>query len=293
MKNTFVLFTLFFSVFSVSAEKVAFDFAYLPDKTYAFAQEVDVDMKMPNPLGAGDMMNTITELGMDTKLVTSEHEKGLKVVMSFDKMVMDTKMNGVSMLTYDSSAEDAEANPVSGMLKPLTEIEVTSYFSKEGDFLEMEEIKEQAALKLAGFSADQFEQMVDPSMMLPKEPVEIGETWVAEQSFPLGSLSQESMSISLNCKFEGVEDLDGIECAKVSYSSDLDLEFTEGGQTLRIKSNTFKGSYWHDNSLKFTRKTTLYADMVLSPPVGTEVEEGGLGEIPYKMRTEVKLLEVK
>jgi len=290
-----------FTVLSVFAEapvqeKIKLEYKFEPGKSYLYAQSMEIDMEMNNPM-TQEKMKMETEMDQDFTFTAGDHEKGVKVDMTFDKFAMKTGSNGVAMMEFDSTAEGNEGNPMAKMFEPLLNMNCYTIYDNTGKPLEFGGLENMAGLEQMGMDPEQFEKTFSQAYeMMPKEPVAVGDTWEQTQEIPMGKMGGD-MKIAIVNKLEAIEELDGHKVAKISYTADLDMTASLGEENkespISIKTNKFEGTYWHDLELNMTRKSTLSSSMVLGAPEGAEVGENGMGEIPYDMEMVQTLKEVK
>ena len=275
-------------------DKVRLKSLFQPGKSYVYSQKIDGVMEMKNPLAEGNMKIS-QDMGVDYTCIAKEHEKGVKVEMSIDKMTMKSGSDAIAMIDFDSSKEASEGDPFASAFQPVLDMECFMIYDKEGNPLEFGGLGEMPGAEQMGMDSQMFEQMLSSSHdLMPENPVAVGDSWESEQEVPMGKMAP-SLKLAINSKLESVEELDGHKVAKVSYVADMNAnkDSEDGDASLSIKTKTFKGTYWHDLEENITRKSEVTMEIVIGVPKGVDVKKNGLGEMPYKMDLVVDLVEIK
>lgn len=226
---------------------------------------------------------------------SEKHEKGVKVTMGVDEMRMKQGMGEMIMMDFDSNNENEGNNPIAGALKPVLEAEFFAILDEDGKLLEFGGGEEEAGQADAlGLGEENFKQVFQSSQqMMPTAPVVVGESWKAHQEFPMGQLG-ESVTITLECKLEGMEELDGRKVAKISFKHIETKEEEETDAPLTLKIEKYEGLLWHDPVEFVSWKSEASIKLLMSVPGGEgAIQENGLGEIPYSMDVVTTLKEVK
>lgn len=282
MKVLSILLASSAALFAESPQKQKLEFKYEPGKTYSYEQVMSMDMAMKNP-ATDENMNIQTQLGLGFTYNAESDPQGVKVSMGIDQFSVNTGSNGVSMMRFDSSDEE-QTSPFAQMFTPFLDMNFSVTFDDEGQVVDFSDGANIPGLEQAGLDAEQFKQtMTQGYSMMPDTPVSVGDTWTSTQSFPMGDLTGEEVKISVDYKLISFEQLDGHNVAKISYSSDPDLNLDREGVSIELDVKEFSGFYWHDTDMNITRKATLSTTMVMKMGGNAEAGENGLSEIPYDM----------
>lgn len=74
--------------------------------------------------------------------------------------------------------------------------------------------------------------------VLPKDPVKIGDTWTSNDTIESKTPSNTMwMPVESSYKFEGIEKIDGIDCAKISATLSGSRKMTTQSQGMEIRTN--------------------------------------------------------
>lgn len=295
MKQLSILLLSALGLFAEQPTEQTFDLKlqFEPGKTYVWKQDMEMKMEMKSPLGEGTMKMD-TEMGMDYVMVAKKDEKGVRVEMGVDSMSMISSMDGNPVMNYNSEDEGNDSNPIAQAMAPLLDMEFTAIYDEDGKVVEVEAPESTPVMAQMGVDTDQFSQMFEQaSEMYPDTPVKIGESWEYTQVMPMGALAPEPLELTCKCTLEGIEELDGQKCAKITFTTPIDTEQKFELESFSLAIENLEGVYWHDLALNMTRKTEMTTKMVMGATEGSEIAENGIGEMPYEMVVTQTLKEVK
>jgi len=265
--------------------------------TYLSDQKANVQMAMPNPMSQ-EAMNIHTKTSSLVSFVTKKVKNGMQVEAQIKEFSMDTsspEMEAMSM-SYDSKDPESGNSPIGQMMGPLLEMKPKVVLDAEGKIVGDVDAgsKELAmAAEQMGMSATQImETVTEGYQILPAQPVKIGDTWSAEKTTSLGS-GMDSVTVNIDYTLEGVENLDGREVAKVSYTTELDTSVDMAGMAMTMKSTKFEGFSLFDLQQQLIVENVLSADMSISVPQGAQTGPTAMQSIPFSMEMTSTLKKVK
>jgi hypothetical protein len=106
--------------------------------------------------------------------------------------------------------------------------------------------------------------------VLPDMPVKVGDTWVTHDTSDIKSKTMTRwMSIESNCKFDGYEDFNGIQCARINATTSGTMKITTESQGMNINTS---GSYTGERTLLFAVKKGYYVKETVKSKLNGIVE---------------------
>jgi len=231
IKNVLVLFLLFIFISSSSAltlksgeipgpkDPVKLSYNLPQGKSLAYVSKTVVAQAMDI---SGQTMNVNVENSLSFKMkMVGKSDANFKLEITVDSLSMrvDSPMGGSS----DTKIKDVEGKTFNMIMSP---------FGKEIDYSEATKI-EYTAEGAGTANLSQAFSAIFPD--LPEKGVNPGDTWTKSDSIinktAVGQTSQIFQSVN---KFEGMEKLDGIECAKITSTLTGTMQTTAQNQGMDI-----------------------------------------------------------
>jgi len=251
-------------------------------KRYGFEHTTTSAATMVVP-GQGEMKSS-TDMVQELRHEVSEHEKGAKVTNEITRIRMKTAVGGMQVMEYDSADPAKSGGPMGPMLKPLTEMEFVSIYSRAGRLLEIKGLEDFQGARQFGLGKEQLELMAkQTALLLPEKEVNPGDTWEAEMELPLGPLSEDPAVLKMRLKLAGVKEKGGRKVAEVSMTGDLDMNIKQKGEAvLSLKATRIEGAMDFDLELGQPVRTETTLDFEVRLPAGMNKQEGAPGKLPMK-----------
>ena len=259
--------------------KVSLRPTFVAGKKYVLSQDIETTTKLPVPNAAGEQKIEM-KMGMEMK-VKQVNPKEKKVSLEFTEMKMKTEMAGQKI---DIDAKDPAQKAAFG---PILNMKPVMVYDGEDEFIRMEGMDEVMAGPMAKMmNPDALKQMVNGSLeSMPKEPVSVGHSWKQTVSVPLEGAE---MKIDVQYKFEKMEELDGVNCAVLTFAGNLsgDLAEIAQGISMKIEEGLFTGTIHFDPKIKYIRRQESRNRFVMKMKVPQQAEEM---VIPMDQKQVVKL----
>jgi hypothetical protein len=253
------------------AEGLKLEYNYPADKSFRYVTDSKIIQDM-DINGQSMLVNVATFMGCDVKSA-GRQGNNLKLVVKLD-----------SMSQFVDSPQGSAGGGISS-LKGKTFNIVISPAGKAEDISEATAVVYTIEGSGESNMAEAFNSFFPA---LPENPVKPGDTWVVNDTIESKSPTNSMHSpFTSNYKFEGVETINGIECAKISATVSGTRKISTQAQGMDILTNgTFTGTM----NILFAVKEGYFVKDSLSSKMTGEIEVVGQGmTFPMVMDiTEVK-----
>ncbi|HZU36642.1 MAG TPA: DUF6263 family protein [Gemmataceae bacterium] len=242
---------------------------------YQLQQKMDMTMSV-----GGQEIPMKMDMAMDIDWKVQDVKDGSADVSQTVKHVHFTMDGGgpIGKVEYDSKTNKEPEGPVGKAMAPLFNSMVGGAFtftmSPEGtvsNFKAPEKFTEAVKNAPGGgggmFSPDQFKQMVQQSIPLPKEPVAKGKKWDQKLNVKLGPVG--TMTGKNIMTYEGSTEEHGKELQKIAFKPEVKLTPAEGSPIkFELKKQDAKGTMLFDNKAGHIVQTNLTQTMELAASIG-------------------------
>ncbi len=270
-----------FTLATLSAEPVMLKLKWESGKAYIYKNATNMDMKMAMP-GAEAPVEMTTEMTQTYRQTVSDHEKGKKVAMSFDSIIMDTQMGGQSMMKFDSTDEESMKGPAAEAMKGMLDIKIDTIFDNDGKLLAVENFKGGEGAAAAMMNESTLKQMVEATnKMLPDKPVSPGDTWTSNVDVEMPQIGK--MTTTMNLKLVSVSG----GMANITYTGDIKMA---GGAGVEMKAEKMEGTVEFDVEKGVLKKSTAIVNLKMKAPAAAAAANAQ--EIPVDTTTTQELVEV-
>jgi hypothetical protein len=229
---------------------------------------IDQDQKMAmNVLGMDvDMnVNSVMEATYQTMKVDENGSAKIKVTFTRVKMSMKGPMGNVDIDSNDKNEPD---DPVGQILaqavKAMAGLEMTFTVDSLGEVKDtkvaagaLDKLKKIPGADAFGgnmLNADTMKSMLQNNMVLPKEPVQKGDSWSQKMNtkMAMGKISGET-----KYTYNGETEKNGQTLAKIAVKPNVKIEPDENAKVqVKVKNTSGKGYAFFDNKLGRIAETT-------------------------------------
>lgn len=201
-------------------EKIALKLNLKPGDQRKMTADVDMKITVSAP-GREEQMNMSMGLGMSFDVLEVD-DAGVHTLKTTCDRVRMNMSGGPMSIEYDSDNPDAQQNPLTQPLAAMVGTSLTMKVTPEGKTLEvsgMDEMADKMGAKLppaaranldqqAKGMTNQFDQMM---AFLPKEPVDIGDSWSATMEMA----TDPNMPMSVDATYTLYDRKEGVAIIKV------------------------------------------------------------------------------
>jgi len=237
---------------------------------------IDQDQKMAMSVNGMDIdikVAMVIDMSWNTLDVDQSGNAKVKILVSRVKMVMDGPMGKVEVDSKDTDEPDDPAGKILGqVVKSLGGMEMTCTADPTGDMKDVK-VSEGTVKKLKGlpgldqigdmFSPDNMKAMISGNMVLPKDPVQKGDTWTqkANSKLPFGKVVGET-----KYTYEGPIDKNGKQLEKIAAKPEVKIEPDPNAKMqIKVKDSKGKGYTFFDNAkgriIESTNETTMQMEL--------------------------------
>ncbi len=250
-------------------------------------------------------MNLVAEMTSTVR----KHEDGTskRIGIKYEKMVMNTDMNGQKM-TIDSSKAAADSGPMGNPFAAFTGKEIKMVVDandKVTAFENFDEIAKAAGganpITSAFLNKEAISRTIQQSGLqaLPAKPVTPGESWPFSVEMPLAGVGKGEVKGTYT--FKGVTPHGGVPCAEIAVDGTINFDMSSAGAAdaenpvakmgMKIEGGTMKGTIWFDNALGMSRGSDLKQEMTMTMKNPTNPSE--TMKLPMKQSITTELTKVE
>jgi len=268
---------------------------------YTYRTDIDQDIQMKMPQMPNPMHQQVA-MGQNYSLSVLKEtpDGGREIEFEFVSMEMDVRMNERSVMNFDSKGEstgDTEAfrklmgSKLKFLLNSSNQLEKVEGYEElmkkatSGGPPQSRQMLEQM------YGEDFFKRLMDEGRGLPKEPVKVGDRWLAQQEVPMGPMGK--MMLDMNCTFKGWEDRDQHKCAVLEFTGTLKQKPGENPAAMggvSFEKGKISGKNWFDPELGAVIAGDADVTMSMNVPVPTgrgapPGQQGMSGEMKMKVKS--------
>lgn len=260
MKSVFAFFlTLELAVPAVFAQqKDTLRPHWEPGKVYR--QETVMDMEVTQTGVEGVQTTKLTQV-QDARVTAEAGTENKLAAIRFASVKAVMGAGGQTM-SYDS--EDPAKSPpfLQQTFGAIVGKSFTMVYDKDDKFVEARDLQELLATPVGDTSGPDGKQLSEAfrrsyEMTLPAKPVQVGDTWTAEDTINMAPLT---FVLKLNGKYEGVVTKDGRKVAKILLEGTLTSP--PGVVKVTVENNSsFKGEAYFDMERRFMHSNNIQMTM--------------------------------
>lgn len=155
-----------------------------------------------------------------------------------DKITLEIKID--SMAQNIDSPQGVAGGPINEVKDKAFNVVITS----DGKIIDLSEAAKITISIPGSGESDASQTFSDFFPVLPNGPVKPGDTWITHDTSDIkASTMTRWMPVEANCKFEGMEQYNGFECAKITSDLSGTMKITNEAQGMNIStSGTFTGT---------------------------------------------------
>ena len=201
---------------------------------------------------------TSLSMGVRWEITAIRPDGSAELTQTFEKISLKVQAEDSAEVDYDSDRTkqpSASGNQLHQAISPLLKTPFQIVMQPDGQISEvkasedsLKKIREASgSVKLrAAMSPEGLQNMLAlVSTPLPEKEVQAGDTWQRERRSGVGG---QELEVAHNFKYTGPEEVDGVELAKIEFSTTLKPADAEGAsaQGPVIQSQDSTGVYWFD-----------------------------------------------
>lgn len=248
---------------------------------YTERMEMNGDTETTMPQMPKPMQQKVQVIQEYSITVLGERPKGgRELELEFESTEIDVTMNGKPVLNLDTQGEAGGgevSNPIASSFRQVIGARIKFLLDASNHVEKVEGYKEFVAKATAGgnpqsraimqnmFSEDYFQQMVDFARGLPRQPVNVGESWPLQTDLNVPVLGV--MKMDLTYTFKGWEPREKRRCAAIDFTGTMTSKSSSNaapmGMTSKVESGQISGKTWFDPELGNPVETLINQDLVI------------------------------
>ncbi|TAL66435.1 MAG: hypothetical protein EPN88_08430 [Bacteroidetes bacterium] len=230
---------------------VKLEYNYPADKSFKYVNDSKIVQTM-DINGESMLVNVSTFLGCNVKSA-GQQGNNLKLEIKIDSMAQ--------FVDSPQGASGGSVNDVKGKTFNI----IISPAGKTEDLTEASKIVYNIEGSGEGAMNQEFMNFFPA---LPKVPVKTGDTWISNDTIDFKTQTMSLwMPVGANCKYEGIEKIDGIDCAKISATLSGDRKMKTQSQGMEINT---EGTFTGTQVLLFAVKEGYFVkDSIMTKMTGT------------------------
>ena len=234
---------------------------WLPGKKYSTTLNLTQSSETAMP-GLPQPVNTLTQIreDMDISPLKKTPDDGWQLEFKFTAASIDSKRNGATVLSFDSSKNSPpDPNNPAALLAMVVGVPLEYYVDAKGLVQKVDGLDQFSKLTTAGRSDQQvlFQQLFNENVLkeyasygkgLPNHPVKVGESWSSQTDT---ASDAGDLALKMNFTFQNWEMRRDRRCAHFTITGKVSSKnaSTATGSAIEIKKGNFTGDLWYDPDL--------------------------------------------
>lgn len=249
-------------LFTLPTEAETLQWKFAVGDVYLLEVQQTVEQKTTVLLQPVEATTTLS-MGVRWEVTAVRPDGSAELTQTFESLILKVQSEDSAEVDYDSGRTkqpSSSSDQLHQAISPLLNTPIQVIMRPDGQISEVKASEESlkkireasGSVKLrAAISPEGLQNMLAlVSTPLPNQEVQPGDTWNRERSSGAGG---QKLAVTHNFKYAGMEDMNGVELAKIEFSTKLKPGETEGAPARGpvIQSQDSTGLYWFDAALGY------------------------------------------